>query len=52
MKGEILVEWQTLCQQAATEQDPEKLLDLVKRINFLLEQKEQRLLKNGKKQDC
>jgi hypothetical protein len=44
MKGEILVEWQQLCQQAATEQDPEKLLDLVKRINFLLEQKEQRLL--------
>jgi hypothetical protein len=49
MKGEILVEWQKLCPQAATEQDPEKLLDLVKRINFLLEQKEQRLLKHSKK---
>ena len=48
MKGEILVEWQKLCQQAATEQDPEKLLDLVKRINFLLEQKEQRLVENSK----
>lgn len=48
MKGEILVEWQTLCQQAATEQDPEKLLALVKRINFLLEQKEQRLIEKSK----
>lgn len=51
MKGEILVEWQRLCQQAASEPDPEKLLDLVKRINVLLEQKEQRLLENRKQQD-
>ena len=50
MQGEVLVEWQELCQQAAAEQDPEKLLDLVKRINFLLEQKERRLLENCKKQ--
>ena len=50
MKGEILVEWQKLCQQAATEQDPDKLLDLVKRINFLLEQKELRLLEHSKSQ--
>ena len=50
MKGVILVEWQKLCQQAATEQDPEKLLDLVKRINSLLEQKEQRLNENSEKQ--
>ena len=50
MKGEILLEWQKLCQQAAAEQDPEKLLDLVKRINHLLEQKESRLLENTKKQ--
>lgn len=51
MKGEILVEWQRLCKQAASEQDPEKLLDLVKRINVLLEQKEQRLVENRKQQD-
>jgi hypothetical protein len=50
MNGEILLEWQKLCQAAAIEQDPEKLLDLVRRINFLLEQKEQRLLENSKKQ--
>lgn len=52
MQGEILVEWQRLCQQAASEQDPEKLLALVKRINFLLEQKEQRLLEHSKKPAC
>ena len=50
MKGEILLEWQKWCKQAAAEQDPEKLLDLVKRINHLLEQKESRLLENTKKQ--
>ena len=52
MKGEILVEWQKLCKQAATEQNPEKLLELVRRINFLLEQKEQRLVGNSKKPGC
>lgn len=32
-----------LCAQAAVEQDPIKLLDLVKQINQLLEDKERRL---------
>jgi hypothetical protein len=36
-------EWMTLCKQAAQEQDPAKLLSLVKRINALLERKYQRL---------
>jgi hypothetical protein len=35
--------WMELCAQAAVEQDPEKLLALVKEINRLLEAKEQRL---------
>lgn len=43
MKGETLLEWQRLCEQAAVEQDPVRLLDLVKQINHLLEEKEQRL---------
>ena len=34
-----------LCQQAAVEQDPKKLMELVKEINRLLEEKEQRLRK-------
>ena len=34
-----------LCEIAATEQDSEKLLEIVKEINHLLEGKEQRLAK-------
>lgn len=37
--------WRTLTEQAATEQDPDKLLDLIREINRLLEEKENRLLK-------
>ncbi|HXF11864.1 MAG TPA: hypothetical protein VN517_01830 [Terriglobales bacterium] len=32
-----------LCEQAAVEQDPAKLMDLIKEINKLLEEKERRL---------
>jgi hypothetical protein len=39
MKGETQELWITLCEQAAVEQDPVRLLELVKRINDLLEQK-------------
>jgi hypothetical protein len=39
-----------LCAQAAVETDPEKLLLLVKEINRLLEEKEQRLT-SGKKHE-
>jgi hypothetical protein len=31
--------WKTLCEQAATEKDPEKFLELIQEINNLLEQK-------------
>ena len=34
-----------LCEQASTEQDPEKLLALVQEINRLLEAKQERLKK-------
>ena len=30
--------WQALCQQAATEQDPERLMTLVKEISRLLDE--------------
>jgi hypothetical protein len=36
-------QWKQLCVQAATEQDPKKLIELVKEINRLLEQKQHRL---------
>jgi len=35
--------WMTLCEQAAREYDSNRLLDLMKQINDLLEQKESRL---------
>ena len=38
--------WLELCEQAATEQDPEKLMELISQINRLLEAKERRLKGN------
>jgi len=43
MKGETHELWVQLCEQAAVEKDPKRLLELVTRINDLLEQKERRL---------
>ena len=43
MEGEAKERWTRLCNQAALEQDPKKLLSLVKEINNLLAEKEQQL---------
>lgn len=43
VKGEKLERWQQLCAQAAVEQDPQKLMELVKEINRLLDEKQSRL---------
>lgn len=43
MKGEKLELWQTLCAQAAVEQDAKKLMELVKEIDRLLGEKQDRL---------
>jgi hypothetical protein len=43
LKGEKREIWMHLCEQAAVEQDPDKLMDLIKQINHLLEEKERRL---------
>lgn len=43
MQGQVKEAWMQLCELAANEQDPEKLLALVKEINRLLEEKERRL---------
>ena len=43
MRGETRERWRKLCEQAADEQDPLKLMELVDEINRLLEEKEQRL---------
>jgi hypothetical protein len=51
MQGERGERWRKLCAQAAEEQDPDRLMELVGEINALLEEKEQRLKKqcNGQK---
>jgi len=41
--GQHLEEWKELCQQVAVEQNPERLVDLIHRINDLLEAKRRRL---------
>ena len=43
MQGEKKERWMELCQLAAVEQDPKKLIELVQQINELLEEKERRL---------
>jgi hypothetical protein len=43
LQGEKREHWEQLCKQAADEQDPEKLMELVNEIYRLLDEKEQRL---------
>jgi len=47
MRGGTLELWQWLCQQAAVEQDLDRLLALTEEINRLLDKKEKRLKKQG-----
>jgi hypothetical protein len=42
--------WQELCGQASVEQDPEKLMELVKEINRLLDEKHDRLVNGPRKE--
>ena len=43
MQGPKRERWFQLCQQAAVEHDPVKMLELITEINNLLEEKEKRL---------
>ena len=43
MKGQTKENWMELCEQAASEQDPERLLQLINEINRMLDQKQERL---------
>ena len=43
MKGEEKERWMELCEQAANEQDGDKLMELVAEIDRLLEAKQRRL---------
>jgi len=51
LKGEKKEIWMHLCEQAVIEQDPEKLMDLIKQINQLLEEKERQLKSDFKGPD-
>jgi hypothetical protein len=48
--GNAKERWRELCERASVEQDPDKLLELVKEINQLLEEKRTRLADKTKKQ--
>ena len=47
MQGKVQEEWIQMCEQAAIEQDSEKLMALITEINRMLDENEQRL-KSGK----
>jgi hypothetical protein len=44
LQGNNAERWQTLCAQAAVEQDPQKLIQLLAEITHLLDEKKDRLL--------
>lgn len=43
MQGQTKELWVSLCEQAATEQNPERLIQLIAEIDRLLREKEERL---------
>ena len=43
MQGPVKERWKELCEQAAVEQNPKKLWELIAEINRLLEEKYNRL---------
>ena len=47
MKGENGERWRILCERAAMEQDPDRLVQLTQEISCLLDEKEERLKKTG-----
>jgi hypothetical protein len=52
MDRETKERWLVLCEQAAVEQDPARLLALVTEINRLLEEKEQRVRQRIEHTSC
>ena len=51
MIGDNEERWRKLCEEAAKEQDPDRLLELVREINQMLEDEERRLQGKPKSQD-
>jgi hypothetical protein len=42
MQGKVKEDWIQLCEQVAIEKDPERMLELVRELNRMLEEKENR----------
>jgi len=51
VQGPVKDQWDALCEQAAVEQDPQQLITLVKEINRLLAEKQDRLEAKATKQE-
>jgi hypothetical protein len=51
MQGQTEQTWRKMCERAVVEKDPDKLLQLVKEINRLLDEKEARLQSAQRHQD-
>jgi hypothetical protein len=51
MQGTAKEEWTQLCDQAAVEQDSQKLMLLVSEINRMLDQKDERLKPQSSESD-
>lgn len=45
MQGESKERWKVLCEEASTEKDPDRMAELVREINDLLEEKQKRIRK-------
>lgn len=43
MRGKVKEDWMQLCEQIAIEQDTDQMIKLVRELNRMLEEKEQRL---------
>lgn len=43
MQGKVKEEWVQLCERVAIERDPERMIELVRELNRMLGEKEQRL---------
>ncbi len=43
MREDAKEQWERLCAEAAVEQDPKRLLELIEQINTLLKAKEERM---------
>ena len=43
MQGKVKEDWLQLCEQVAIEQDTDRMIELVRELNRMLEEKEQQL---------